>query len=241
MKEEKFPHTRKPLHWWKWWVCVGGKLWSHGGELSNRGAEGKVERFLHRGSVLNSTHQPERLVCSPTRAGGGWELRLGLWRSDPRERTGVGCVNTACRGLVCHSYPGGSPGKSLDLPKSQETIVSGCARRGDSENCLNELQRWARASAVSSDTRDGLETLSSHQESCGQAQVTIYTSPPGSLCSPPLPGSSDPGTASPGEHKVCLRLLQRHAGLCHHRFAPHPVPLPLPGLSEPEPTNQLVL
>ena len=26
--------------------------------------------------------------------GGGWELRLGLW-SDPRERTGVGSVNTA--------------------------------------------------------------------------------------------------------------------------------------------------
>ena len=40
------------------------------------------------------THQPKRLVCSPARAGGGWELRLGL-RSDRRERTAVGCVNTA--------------------------------------------------------------------------------------------------------------------------------------------------
>ena len=69
-------------------------LWSHGGELSNRGAEGKVERFLHRGSVPTSTHQPERLVCSPAGTGGGWELRLGL-PLDPRERTGVGCVNTA--------------------------------------------------------------------------------------------------------------------------------------------------
>ena len=58
------------------------------------GAESKVERFLHRGSVPTSTHQPEGLVCSPTGAGGGWELRLGLW-SDPRERTGVGGVNTA--------------------------------------------------------------------------------------------------------------------------------------------------
>ena len=27
--------------------------------------------------------------------GGSWGLRLGLRRSDPRERTGVGCVNTA--------------------------------------------------------------------------------------------------------------------------------------------------
>ena len=72
----------------------GGKLRSHGGERSHRGVEGKVERLPHRGSVLSSTHQPERLVCSPAGAGGGWELRLGLL-SDPRERTGVGGVNTA--------------------------------------------------------------------------------------------------------------------------------------------------
>ena len=72
----------------------GGKLWSHGGERSNRGAEGKAERFLHRGSVPTSTHQPERIVCSPARMDGGWELRLRLRRSDPRDRTGVGCVNT---------------------------------------------------------------------------------------------------------------------------------------------------
>ena len=93
MKEEKFPHTRKPLHWQRW--GMGGKLQSHGGEHGNRGAEGKAERFPHRGSVPTSTHQPERPVCSPTGAGGGWELRLGLWTSDPREKTGVGCVKTA--------------------------------------------------------------------------------------------------------------------------------------------------
>ena len=73
----------------------GGKLRSHGGECSHRGAEGKAERFPHRGSVLTSTHQPERLVCSPAGVGGGWELRLGLRRLDPRETTGVGGVNTA--------------------------------------------------------------------------------------------------------------------------------------------------
>ena len=95
MKEESFPHTRKPLHWWRLWGGRGGKLWSHGGERSHRGVEGKAERFLHRGLVLTSTHQPERLVCSPAGADGGWELKLELQRSDPRERTGVGCVNTA--------------------------------------------------------------------------------------------------------------------------------------------------
>ena len=72
----------------------GGKLQSHRGEHSNGGAEGKEERFPHRGSVLTRTHQPKRLVCSPAGADGGWELRLRL-RSDRRERTGVGGVNTA--------------------------------------------------------------------------------------------------------------------------------------------------
>ena len=72
----------------------GGKLRSHGGEHSNRGAEGKAERIPKREPVPTSTHQPERFVCSPAGARGGWELRHGL-RSDPRERTGVGCVNTA--------------------------------------------------------------------------------------------------------------------------------------------------
>ena len=73
----------------------GGKLQSHGGECCNRGAEGKVERFPHRGLVPTNTHQPEMLVCSPTGSGGGWELSLGFRRSDPRERTGVGCMNPA--------------------------------------------------------------------------------------------------------------------------------------------------
>ena len=73
----------------------GGKLRSHGGERSNRGAEGKAKTFLHRGLVPASTHQPERLICSPAGAGRVWELRLRLRRSDPRERTEVGCVNTA--------------------------------------------------------------------------------------------------------------------------------------------------
>ena len=93
MKEERFPHTRKPHHWRRRRVG-GGKLRSHGGEHSKRGAEGKAERFPHGGSVPTSTHQPERLVCSPAGVGRGWELRLGL-RLDPREKTGVGGVNTA--------------------------------------------------------------------------------------------------------------------------------------------------
>ena len=61
MKEEKFPHTRKPLHWWRQGVA-GGKLQSHGGERSHRGAEGKAERFPHRPALTRprglSAHLP---------------------------------------------------------------------------------------------------------------------------------------------------------------------------------------
>ena len=95
MKEEKFPQTRKPLHWQRQGLDGEGKLWNHGGERSNRGAEGKAQRFPQRGLVPANTHQPERLVFSPAGVGGGWDLRLWLQRSDPKEGTGVGCVNTA--------------------------------------------------------------------------------------------------------------------------------------------------
>ena len=93
MKEERFPHTRKPLHGRRLQV-PGGELRSHRGERRNRGAEGKAERLLHRESVLTRTDQPGSLDCSPAGMAGGWELRLWL-RLDPRERTSVGCKNTA--------------------------------------------------------------------------------------------------------------------------------------------------
>ena len=94
MKEEKFHTLGRPFTGGDG-GAGGGKLQSHRGEHSNRGAEGKAESFPHRGLVPTSTHQPKRLVCLTAGAGQGWELRLGLWRSDPRERTRVGCVNTA--------------------------------------------------------------------------------------------------------------------------------------------------
>ena len=72
MKEEKFAHPRKPLHWWRWGRVAEGKLWSHREERSNRGAEGKAERFQHRGSVPTSTHQPEWLLCSPANQDWWW-------------------------------------------------------------------------------------------------------------------------------------------------------------------------
>ena len=94
MKEENFPRTRKPLRGRRQGVG-GGKIRSHGGKRSNSGAKDKAERFPHRVLVPTSTHQPETLVCSTLVVGGGRELRLRLRCSDPGERTGVGCMNTA--------------------------------------------------------------------------------------------------------------------------------------------------
>ena len=93
----------------------GGKLRSHGGEHSHRVAEGKAERLTHRGPAPSSTHQPERLVCSPTGAGVGWELRLGLW-SDCRERTGVGGVKQP-EGVSAPHLAGRESGKNSAADK----------------------------------------------------------------------------------------------------------------------------
>ena len=135
MKEERFPHTRKPLRGRRLWVA-GGELRSHGGERSHRGAEGKAERFPHRGSVPTSTHQPERLVCSAAGAGGGWELRLRLRRSDRIAGRGLGLAAwTQPEGASAPRLAGGSLGKRLELPNRQESFsclfVSWCGRRGD--------------------------------------------------------------------------------------------------------------
>ena len=145
---------------------------------------------------------------------------------------------------MCHSWPSGSPRKSLELPKRQETIVSGCVRRGDSEHCLNELQRWVQATAINADTRDGHEMLrlllQPPRRLCASTGHYPHF-PPRSLCSPPLPESCNQGTTSLGEHTVHLRLLQHHAGLCCLRLVLHSIHLTPPGLSEPEPPNQLLL
>ena len=66
----------------------GGKLQSYGGEHSNRGAEGKV-----RDSRTEDQCRPA--LTSLRGLSAGCELKLGLRRSDPRERTGVGYMNTA--------------------------------------------------------------------------------------------------------------------------------------------------
>ena len=90
---EKFPHTRKPLHGRRLRVAEGGSFRA----LEESAATG-VRRAKRRDSRMEDRcrqHSPAREACLLTRRGGrGWELRLRLRRSDPRERTGAGGVNT---------------------------------------------------------------------------------------------------------------------------------------------------
>ena len=151
-----------------------GKPLSHGGERSHRGVEGKAERFLCRGSVPTSTHQPERLVCSPAGVGrvGGAEARASQVGSQGEDWGWL--REHSLKGLAHHSWPGGSPGKSLQLSKRQETFsclfVLRCERRGNSEHRLNEFWRRAGAAAISTDPRDRHEML------------RLLLPPPRSLC-----------------------------------------------------------
>ena len=94
MKEERSPCTRKPLR--------GRRLRVAEGEASEprrraqpQGCGGQSGEMPAQ-RIGAEQHSPTREACLLTRRGGrGWELRLGLRRSDPRERTGVGGVNTA--------------------------------------------------------------------------------------------------------------------------------------------------
>ena len=111
----------------------------------------------------------------------------GLSAHSPEKRWGLGAEAQALEvrsqgedwgWLREHSLKGASApqlgrresGKSLELPKRQETIVSGCTRRVDSEHHLNELQRKEQATVISVDNRDGHEML------------RLLQQPPRSLC-----------------------------------------------------------
>ena len=93
MKEERFPRTRSPF--------AGRDCRWQRGEASEprrraqpEGCGGQSGEIPARRNSAEK-HSPAREACLlPRRGGRGWELRLGL-RSDRRERTGVGSVNTA--------------------------------------------------------------------------------------------------------------------------------------------------
>ena len=92
MKEEKFMHTRKPLHWRGWGMGSFRAMEESAatGVWTAKWTESCTEDRC-RPALLSLRHLSARLPGQV----GVWVSRLGLRRSDPRERTGVGCVKTA--------------------------------------------------------------------------------------------------------------------------------------------------
>ena len=94
MKEEKFPHNRKPLHWQRQGVVGGGNF----GTTEESTATG-VQRAKWRDSRTEDQCQPA--LTSPrglsAHSPGQGQLGAEAWALEVRsqERTGVGCVNTA--------------------------------------------------------------------------------------------------------------------------------------------------
>ena len=102
MKEEKFPHTRKPLHWQT-------RGWGRGGALEPRR---RVQQQGCRGQsgeipaqrISTDQHTPAGEACLLTHQG-RWGLGAGAWASEVRpqgEDWGWLCEDSL-RGLVCHS------------------------------------------------------------------------------------------------------------------------------------------
>ena len=78
VKEERFPHARKPLRGRRLRVAEGGASEPRR-RAQPQGCGGQSGEIPTQRSGAD-LHSParERLVCSCAGAGGGWELRLGL-------------------------------------------------------------------------------------------------------------------------------------------------------------------
>ena len=143
MKEERFPHNRKSLHGRRLRVAEG-EASEPQRRVQQQGCGGQ-SREMHAQRIGANRRLPAREACLLIRQGGrglGAEARALV--GSQGEDWGWRCKH-GLKGLAHHSYLRGSPGKSLELPKRQETFsclfVSWCVRRGDSERHLKELQR----------------------------------------------------------------------------------------------------
>ena len=137
-------------------VAEGGALepWRRAQQQGCRGQSGEIPAQR----IGADQHSPAREACLLTRWGGrglGAETRASEVGSQGEDWGWL--REHSLKGLVHHSWPEGSPGKSLDLPKRQETIVSGA--RGEGIQSTTQMS-----------SRDGHETL------------RLLLQPPRSLC-----------------------------------------------------------
>lgn len=90
LKQEKFPHTWKPAHRWG-----QGSLGISEESIATGALKANWREFMTE--IICEWHFP---AMKSLAASGGLELRLTLWGSDIRKRTGVDCCDDTLRGLV---------------------------------------------------------------------------------------------------------------------------------------------
>ena len=98
MKEEKFPHTRKPLHWWRRGVA-GGEASEPRRRAQQQGCRGQSGEIPTQ-RIAAEQHSPAREACVLTRQGG-----RGL---GAEARASVGSQGEDCGWLSEHSLKGAS-------------------------------------------------------------------------------------------------------------------------------------
>ena len=92
MKEERFPHTRKPFRGRRLRVVEGGASGPRR-RAQQQGCGGQSGEIPAQ-RIGAAQHSPAGEACLLTRQG-GWGLGAEAWASVCRERTGVGGMNTA--------------------------------------------------------------------------------------------------------------------------------------------------
>ena len=214
-------------------------------EHSNKGAEGKAERFPHRGSVPTSTHQPKRLTCSPAiqdRWGLGAEARTSEVRSQGED----------WGGLREHSLKGVSASQLAGRESRKRSGTAEEARdycfRVREETGFRAPPKRAPETGVSCGYQRG------HQRRAWDAKAAAAaTKKPvckhRSLYTPPLREPVQPATARvpwsrdnfPGRMHGAPQAAATSCRPLPPQARPAPVPLPPASLSEPEPPNQLLL
>ena len=206
-KDEKFPHTRKPLHGQGW-----AELRNLREEHINRSSEGRMEMIHHRYHCWSAT------VCKQSRlfahslqwvGVGCWSSSFGGWTL--RRWLGLSCCKDTLRMLVWQLR---ESRENHGLAREARDHCYGNTLTTHSQNAgphLCQCHRWDESAAVYKGSKDTARARGRGQEATavltsGLTAVTKLRSGtshcsylPGNLCNLALLRDRRHGTSSPGE------------------------------------------
>ena len=225
----------------------GGSFGAKEESAANRGAEGKAERFPHGGSAPSSTHQPKRLVCSPAGVGGAGSWGLGFGRLAGR---GLGLAAwTQPEGVSAPQLAGRESGKrSGAAEEARDFFLPLCFLVREERGFRAPPKRTPEKGASRGSQRGPQRRAWDAKAAAAATKKPVCKHR--SLSTPPLPGACAAcHCQGPVIQGQLPRENARHASGCCNVTMPLPpqarpassVPLPPPGLSEPESPKQLLL